>query len=322
LLQFSNKKAEKQIFTFSKSKMLQVGYFNDNRLHIDEYDETIHAGKVLCSDGHILVAKRGNVREHHFSHKSKEGENCKGSDGKTSWHLWWQTRLLPKALEFRFQKIEKSKFNDAVEVSVKTTKIADSINVINGDTLSIIEFQNSKMEVDEFRLRESFYTRTDLMEEWGVPYCKSSLTWIFNLTQCDVEIDYVFGDVICFKWVKGTKYMFNAKMPAYWDFGKRELVYILEIHKPKVIESKIVGIIISMEDFDEHYFKGALKENLDQDQLRTNRLSLTEYQKISPEIRNQILELAKDFYFERSKKDRKHIKSQIKALLKWNSREK
>lgn len=134
-----------------------------------------------------------------------------------------------------------------------------------------------------------------------------------------MEIDHVFGDVICFRWIKGTKYMFNAKSPAYWDYGKRELIYILEIEKAKVMESKIIGILISIEDFDNYYFKGALKDNLDQDQLRTNRLSIVDYKKLTPEIRNQVMELAKALYFEHKKglkKDKKEIKRELKALLK------
>ena len=48
--------------------MLKVGYYNGLRLHISEYDPKVHEGRVLCEDGHLLIAKRGEVRMHHFSH--------------------------------------------------------------------------------------------------------------------------------------------------------------------------------------------------------------------------------------------------------------
>jgi hypothetical protein len=286
--------------------MLQVGYIGNIRIHIDDYDEALHEGKVQCPDGHILIAKKGNIREHHFCHRSKE--NCQSSNGKTGWHIYWQERLRPTAIEFRIKKPE-------------ILKIADSVNLLNQNTLSIVEFQNSKMEEEEFRLREAFYTRTDLLSEWGLPYCISTLTWVFNLTDCDIEIDHVFGDVLCFRWVKGTKYMFNAKAPMYWDFGKRELIYIVEISKAKVIESKILGIILPIEDFDAYYFQNALKDNLTEDQKRTNRLPIAEYEKLEPERRNQIIELSKSYYLETKSKTKhknkngKELKREIKRLL-------
>jgi len=295
--------------------MLLVGYLkkingDSKRISIENYDPVTHEGRVYCADGHLLVAKRGNVRQHHFCHKNKKdeqdnrnglgGENRCGSEGKTSWHIWWQDRLLDKNIEFRINK--------------EFLKIADSVNLLSSnnsnnnnanntkDVLSIVEFQNSKMSPEEFALREAFYTRSDLLAQWGVPSCKSILTWVFNLTDCDIVIEHVFGDVICFKWIKGSKYMYPAKAIPFWDFGKRDLVEVKGIHKPKIMESKIIGRLISLEDFDKHYFTGALKSHRsEEDRIERNRLNvhrLCEFTVIKDEAkRDKVIEMCHMFYF-------------------------
>src|SRR5579885_500803 len=230
--------------------MLQVGYVDNQRVHIDDYDPKLHEGKVRCLEGHFLIAKKGDIREHHFCHKSKDGSNCSSSKSKGSWHCWWQNRLLPSSIEFRFNK--------------EVLKIADSVNIIgpNKDTLSIVEFQSSKMEVEEMRFRESFYTRTDLMSQWGLNYCPSVLTWIFDLSMSDMEIDHIFGDIICFRWIKGSKFMFPAQKNVLWDYNKRDMLNIIAIDNPKIIESKIIARIIPLEIFDQMFFSGILRNNL------------------------------------------------------------
>lgn len=292
--------------------MLLVGYTKSGqRVSIENYDSEVEKnriqkgekdlGEIYCAEGHLLIAKRGDVRKHHFCHKNKKDSEANGgcgSDGKTSWHIWWQARLLDKNIEFRLVK--------------EFTKIADSINIIPDEQativdaetklLSIVEFQNSKMSEEEFILREKFYTRTDLMANWGLPYCRATLTWVFNLTDCDIDIDHVFGDIVCFRWTKGSKYMYNVKAPSYWDFGKRDLIEILAIHKPKVVESLIIGRLVPLEHFDEHYFKGIVKPVLSNDeQTERHRLNTHRLAKYEPMVdklkRSKLIELCHLFYF-------------------------
>jgi len=260
--------------------MSQIGYFNNNRLHIRDYNDAAHKDKVYCSDGHLLIPKRGEIKTHHFSHRQGEGQNCHiDSDGKSEWHLWWQNRLHRNRIEFQFRK--------------EQLKIADSINtttsVTANDTLHIIEFQNSVMAAAEIKFREQFYTRTDLLTQWGVSYCRSMLTWIFNLTSCDIEIEHVFGDFICFKWLKGTKYMLQASLnnvntEVYYDVGKRELIHVVAIHKPDVQDTKLIGRVIPLRLIDQLCFKDIVIENNDpiEDIHRQRTLSIVDnYQTIN-----------------------------------------
>lgn len=285
--------------------MIKIGYVDDKRLHIDEYDPKIHEGKVKCEEGHVLIAKRGEIRMHHFSHRSSDGANC-GSKGTSDWHLWWQQRINKNNIEFRFRK--------------DILKIADTVNVIgpNKDILSIVEYQNSVMSSQEFALREKFYTRRDLMSEWGLQDCTAILTWVFNLKNCDIEIDHIFGDIVCFRWLKGTKFMLDAKATSFYDFGKRDLILVHGIHKAHIIETQFVGQLVPIAEFDSFYFDGVLKPELSVDERRMNVHPLADYEAIRDLSKKSLLiEMAKSFYFKgtdkksKTSKTSKTTKSQI-----------
>jgi len=295
-------------------KMSTIAYFEGKRLHIRDYDPRIHP-KVYCADGHLMIAKKGAIKQHHYSHRAGEGNGQCGSEGKTDWHLWWQARLLPGNLEFRFIK--------AVD-GVETMKIADSINVIGTqrDILSICEFQNSVMSKEEMAFREKFYTRTDLMTEWGIPCCKAELTWVFNLENCDIEIEKTFGDLVCFKWLKGTKYMLSSKCRTFFDFSKQELILCLAVHKPETQNTKFVGRLIPLHEIDRYFFNGALVE-LNADQQRLNRLHLAEFSPLNISVEKtaelgDLVELIKQYYFKHHGKStgkglKKEIKDKVRA---------
>lgn len=274
----------------------QIGYFEGKRLHIREYDENLHANKVVCSDGHILVAKRGAIKCHHFAHKSGEGQGCfSDDDGKTDWHIWWQERIRRDRIEFQFR------------VS-GVLKIADSINVISRrsakDTLSIVEFQNSVMSAEEMAFRESYYTRTDLLQSRGVPHSIAELTWIFNLSSCNIDIEHIFGDIVCFKWMSGTKYMLKSRVRTFYDFGKQDLIQILHCHRPEIAETKFVGRLTSIHRIDNTFFDGILKEAT-ADNRRLNTLKLADYKSFPYGIDHPAIEefanVVKDVYFSKRK---------------------
>lgn len=302
--------------------MMKIGYFNGQRLHIKDYDPALHEGKVYCADKHVLIPKRGEVRTHHFSHRSGEGNNdC--SKFKGDWHCWFQSRLLPSAIESRFIKPVQLKPNDPVE---QVLKIADTINVIgqNKDTLAIIEYQHSVMDASEMAFREAFYTRTDLLSHCGLPYCKAELTWIFDLCSSDISIDEVFGDIVCFRMLKGTKYMLSSTCRAFWDFGKRDLILFIESHKTKTQEPKMIGRLIPLKAIDEYFFKGALAEPLSIDQQRLNCLPLANYKSSKVRIPDtmsdsrmvKLVDLAKEYYFSHYKKSKgKAILKDIESML-------
>ena len=201
-------------------------------------------------------------------------------------------------------------------------KIADIANTIGPakNILSIIEIQSYVMPAAEINFREQFYSRRDLMSQWGVPDCESQLTWVFDLNNCDIEIEHTFGDLVCIQWVKGTKYMFPAKARTFYDFGRRDLIQIFAIHKPDTLRPKLIGRLISLEKFDQTFFEGILDLKSDDDRrLNTHPLqkyhalpvSILESEKLDPAI-----EKMKSLYFKSAGKDKvKALETEIEALL-------
>lgn len=258
----------------------------DTRLDIKNYEHEKHRGKIFCLEGHPLLAKRGDKIQHHYAHLPGFGINCSSSEGKTSWHLWWQSRIKPWQLEFRFQK--------------EFLKIADSVNIQNGK-LMVIEFQNSVMKKEEIALRERFYTRRDLLSEFGHPDVESELVWIFNLENSTMEIEHVFGDYVCFRLGGGQKYMFHAKARSYLDFGKCELVEFLGIWKMDTETPYVIGKIVGLKELDRMLFKDILvEEGLDEREYRHPLIVSGQVEREKIEgcyNEKEILDKLKEFYF-------------------------
>jgi hypothetical protein len=253
--------------------MIKIAYVDGKRLSIKNYDKNKHSGKLICAEGHNLIAKCGTIKKHHFCHVSGEGQNCCTSEGKTTWHCWWQDRIKSENLEIRFQK--------------EFLKIADSVNIV-GDSMYIIEFQNSKMDKKEMALREKFYTRSDLLSAWNLPYCRSELFWIFNLDGADIEVEHLFGDIICFRWVAGTKYMLHATAPTFLDFGKRDLIQLISVHKIKTNCPYIIGRVVSLENLDKFLFRGILNENNTENRTMKVQMSYPDKSFVFRELRPSI----------------------------------
>lgn len=244
--------------------MLRIAYSDRGKISIENYDEQLHRGKIFCAQGHPLIAKRGNKIQHHYAHVAGFSDECSYSDGKTSWHMWWQNRIKIEFLEFRIQK--------------EVLKIADAVNICDGK-LKVIEFQNSVMKKEEISFREKFYSRDDLLFSLGVSKISSELFWVFNLETADFLVEGVFGDFLCCKLTKGSKYMFHAKATSFLDFGKSQLLQFLAIDKMETETPLIIGRVISLKTLDKFLFNGVLiEENLDQ---RGYRQPL-----ISPETEN------------------------------------
>ena len=297
--------------------MIKVGYFKGERLHIKDYLESLHANNVYCADGHLLIAKKGEIRTHHFSHKLGQTD-CQCGGDMSDWHLWWQNRLKSQYIECKFTK-------DGI------TKIADSLSIggPNMSILNVIEYQNSKMGENEMKLRESFYSRSDLMSEHGMKKCNAQLTWIFNLTLCDIEIDFIFGDIVCFHWVKGSKFMLNSKARTFYDFGKRDLIQVLEIYKPKIHETKFIGRFVPIENIDKEIFCESLRNDLVPEDKRLNTLRLAEYVSLpigiyDVDVYSELITTIKKIFFTTKKiksikaEDKTKIANIIESILKIN----
>lgn len=193
---------------------------NKNRIHINDYN----GQKIYCAEGHQLMAKRGDKKSWHYSHKT--GTNCSSSKGKTDFHLYWQNRVNKDNLEVKLIK------DDILH-------IADIIN----NHSKIIEIQHSPIKQDVIEKRESFY---------------DNMCWIFDGTSCDFEYLENQKNILILLLKGGSSYFLEAKKESYLDLGHRGLLEIIRIKGKKLLCRKR-----TLHHIDKHLFHNICKDDRD-----------------------------------------------------------
>ncbi len=133
------------------------------RIHISEA-ESGGKGYACPYCGSAMIAKKGKIKVHHFSHASKA--DCDPwYRNKGDWHIHMQD-MFPK--ECQEVVIEKNGVRHIADVCLDTS-------FKNGGKL-IIEFQHSSMSYEEFLERSTFYKQDG-----------NELVWVFDLTERMIE---------------------------------------------------------------------------------------------------------------------------------------
>lgn len=127
--------------------VLTHGWLDRQQIAISEYDATKH-GRLTDEHGATLIAKRGQVKIHHFA---RDVTHHSGEQKMTDWHRKWQAVVAEQQREQRINR-------DGV------LHIADLVTVDG----RVIELQHSPISVTEINERERFYGR--------------DMIWIFDLT--------------------------------------------------------------------------------------------------------------------------------------------
>ena len=158
--------------------------YHDCRTHIDETHSNQEYYCPYC--GAPLTMKKGDVRQHHFSHK--QGHVCSDtwernrSYNTSLWHNDWQN-MFPRANQ---------------EVKLALGETAHRADVMVGRT--VIEFQHSNMQTSTFEDRNNFYLNLG---------CK--VVWLFDMSDLyqNGALHYEnVGERLIFKW-KNPKRAFN-----------------------------------------------------------------------------------------------------------------
>lgn len=159
--------------------MLFAHDYNDNRVHIDETHNNQEYYCPYC--GSPLITKKGEVRQHHFAHKSTHycsdswaGDRSRNYD-ISPWHNEWQS-LFPKD-------------NQEVMLALGDTKHRADVMIDR----TVIEFQHSIMSSKAFDDRNNFYFNfgnkviwlfdlSDLLENQQLTYTKTEngLDFVWN----------------------------------------------------------------------------------------------------------------------------------------------
>jgi len=112
----------------------------NNKVHIDDSSANVQYYCPTCDLE--LVRRMGEIKAHHFAHK--KGMVCNDTwhyEEMCEWHASWQNRF-PK----EYQEVVKQHNNrrHRADVLIENNKL-------------VIEFQHSKLSIDEFRDRNSFF---------------------------------------------------------------------------------------------------------------------------------------------------------------------
>lgn len=165
--------------------MLFANDYNDNRVYIDD----IHSNKEYYCPycGATLITKKGDIRKHHFAHRShhvcSDTWEQEHSYDTSEWHNEWQNRF-PKA-------------NQEIKLTLGETIHRADILV----SRTVIEFQHSIMSAKSFDDRNNFY--------FNLAY---KVVWLFDVSDLFTKrrLTYEYrGHDLLFCW-KNPKKAFNS----------------------------------------------------------------------------------------------------------------
>ncbi len=210
---------------------MRIAYYQKKRIHITDYTDDMK-GSILCHEGHVLIAKRGEVRVHHYAHKS--GVTCVCGNNKGQWHIDWQDRVMMDYQEIRM--INQGKIH-----------IADIFT-----SPYVVEIQHSPMDKKEIKAREEFYTK-----KMG-----HKMAWVFDACRWEYRKMKENGSSITIKRLRGSQFPLHASytgdVTLFLDFGKKELLRVTGISG-----SIIHGTIVTMKEFDDEYLMGQVNDGID-----------------------------------------------------------
>jgi len=229
-----------------------------NMIHISEYNDN-YKDNIYCRHGHKLIAKRGNKKQHHYSHVKNINDNLK-CNGLGEWHRSSQDRINDENLEVRI-------FHD------NKLHIAD---IVNEDNV-VIELQKSVIPQTTILEREIFY-----------PKYMTDMVWVIYSKYMDFEVEKQIGRYVKLKQTKGSTYYLCANKPIFLDQGKRGYIQILHKNKGKKTKKTMIGKILTYKEFDKIYYNNIKKPGAD---MRKNRhcYKFTEDERSEKEIIKELL---------------------------------
>ena len=194
--------------------MLFAHDYNNRRVHIDETHSNQEYYCPYC--GASLVAKKGDIRQHHFAHKSLHHcsdswvGNHSNSYDLSPWHNDWQS-LFPKE-------------NQEIKLALGDTKHRADIMIDK----TVIEFQHSIMSPSAFDNRNNFYFN------FG-----NKVVWLFDLSELlnEGKLTYkIIADGLEFAWANPKRAFNNYDIQSgcidlFFQLGNDEdcIVRVLDV---------------------------------------------------------------------------------------------
>ena len=236
--------------------------YEDKTINIDNYEHNIMKGNIICKVcKNLMIAKKGDILVHHFSHKSDISNCIMNSINKGEWHKMWQNFCIPENTEVIKNKDEN-------------TFIAD---IYNPNSTYTIELQDSYLEKSKIKDRELFYDK---------------MMWIINLRNKNIDMyledDYSNKKYIFIKCY--NKYFIFCKKPVYFDTN-----YGLYKKKKLLNNGYYLCVKLKTKSFFNIYFSNILSNSVD-DIIK--KLNYNDYDEDDKYETGRIKQFKKFYYIE------------------------
>lgn len=189
------------------------------KITIAEYDRDLHHEKIYDAFDNPLIAKQGEVYQHHFARKSGEYDKWAHRE-MTPWHRKWQALSQREYLECRIER-------DGI------LHIADILTPAG----LVIEVQHSFINLENTQAREAFY---------------GNMIWLIDLTENQprrvVNFNQQYG------LYHASSYKKHFSKPTFFDVG----THVVKILWQSMSDHHFFGEIVSYSDFVDEYFGDAV----------------------------------------------------------------
>ncbi len=201
----------------------------NNKVHIDDSSAKVKYHCPLCDSP--LVRRMGEIKAHHFAHA--KGMICRDTwhyEEMCEWHSSWQNRFPKECQEVVKQHNNKK---HRADVLIENNKL-------------VIEFQHSKLSIDEFRDRNSFYK--------SLGY---KVIWIFD------RIDDSFEDKIYSLYNNKYEWTNPDSNFRQMNVAKEDAIIYFELSEKEMDNTPLVRVTYAKEEFTyfEIYRGGGLSIN-------------------------------------------------------------
>lgn len=144
-----------------------------------------------------LIHKMGKIKTHHFAHKADT--NCpygKDKDSKSEWHIHMQELFPPETLEVRFKDKESGEVHIA-DVYLEGSK-------------TVIEFQHSSIDIEEFRKRTLFHVKEGRRIVWVFDERGKDPDSEYGRLRQEDDSRYPYHSHLHFKWLRSPRKMLTG----------------------------------------------------------------------------------------------------------------
>lgn len=186
-----------------------------NKVYIDDSSANVKYYCPICDSP--LIRRMGEIKAHHFAHE--KGRVCNDTwhyEEMCDWHILWQNRF-PK--EYREVVKQHNNIKHRADVLIESNKL-------------VIEFQHSKLSINEFRDRNSFYK--------SLGY---KVIWIFD------KIDDSIDEKICSLY--NNKYEWTNPDSNFRQMNviKEDAIIYFELSEKEMDNTPLVRVTFAKEEF-------------------------------------------------------------------------